>query len=237
MGGYHSCALLADGTVSRGEERIDVSEGVLALLAALAVEGHAVGRDQLVDRLWPDLQDDSAHNALKMCVHRTRQQLADPGAVVVSRAGYALAPEVGVDLRRLQKRLEQIRRDTVDDADVPALEDSFARLVRGRPATFTSWDWFEPTESTLDAATHEIGAFLGDRALRGGDHVRALSLAQALTKLDQLDERARQIAIGAHLAANDRGAAILEYRGYKELLRAELDVEPSPEIKRLLEAG
>ncbi|MEA2690282.1 MAG: hypothetical protein QOJ39_3235 [Candidatus Eremiobacteraeota bacterium] len=228
---------LADGTVSRGEERVDVSEGVLALLAALAVEGHAVGREQLVDRLWPDLQGDSAHNALKMCVHRTRQQLADPGAVIVSRGGYALAPEVGVDLRRLQGVLQHVRRETVSDADIPALEETFARLVRGRPATFATWDWFEPTESTLEAATHELGAFLGERALRGGDHVRALALAQALTKRDLLDERARQIAIRAHLAANDRGAAILEYRGYKELLRTELDVEPSPEIKRLLETG
>jgi DNA-binding SARP family transcriptional activator len=228
---------LADGTVSRGEERVDVSDGVLALLAALAVEGHVVGRDRLVDRLWPDLQDDSAHNALKMCVHRTRQQLADPGAIVATRGGYALAPEVTVDLRRLQQMLERIRRGEVADAGVAELEETFARLARGRPAMFGSWDWFEPTESTLEAATHELGGFLGERALQGGDHVRALALAQVMTKHDLLDERARHIAISAHLAANDRGAAILEYRGYKELLRTELDVEPSPDLKRLLEAG
>jgi DNA-binding SARP family transcriptional activator len=228
---------LADGTVRRGEERVDVSDGVLALLVALAVEAHPVGREQLVDRLWPDLHDDSAYNALKMCVHRTRQQLADPAAVVVSRGGYALAPEVEVDVRHLQHMLERIRRDAVPDGDVSALEEAFARLVRGRPATFSNWDWFEPIESTLGAATHEIGAFLGERALRDGDHVHALALAQTLTKLDLLDERARQIAISAHLAANDRGAAILEFRSYKELLRSELDVEPSADLKRLLEAG
>jgi DNA-binding SARP family transcriptional activator len=228
---------LADGTVSRADERVDVSEGVLALVIALAVEPNAVGRDRLIDRLWPDLQDDSAYNALKMCVHRTRQQLADPGAVVVSRGGYALAPEVQVDLRWLQRTLEGVRRDTVADADVPALEETFARLAHGRPAAFAQWEWFEPTENALEAATHEVGAFLGDRALRAGDHVQALAFAQALTKLDLLDERARHIAISAHLAANDRGAAILEYRGYKALLRSELDVEPSADLKHLLEAG
>jgi DNA-binding SARP family transcriptional activator len=228
---------LADGTVSRGEEHVDVSEGVLALLTALAVESQAVSRDRLVDRLWPDLQDESAYNALKMCVHRTRQQLADPSAVVVSRGGYALAPEVEVDLRRLQRTLERVRRDAVPDADLGPLEETFARLVRGRPATFANWEWFEPVEAALETATHEVGAFLGERALRSGDHVRALAIAQALTKLDPLDERARQITISAHLAANDRGAAILEYRGYKALLRSELDVEPSADLKRLLEAG
>jgi DNA-binding SARP family transcriptional activator len=228
---------LADGTVSRGEEHVDVSEGVLALIIALAVEAHAVGRDRLVDRLWPDLHDESSYNALKMCVHRTRQQLADPSAVVVSRGGYALAPEVQVDLRWMQRMLEHIRRGGVPDAELPALEAAFARLVRGRPATFANWEWFEPIEATLQTATQEIGAFLGSHALGGGDHVGALAISQALSKLDPLDERARQIAISAHLAANDRGAAILEYRGYKALLRSELDVEPSPDLKRLLETA
>ncbi|GAC1576496.1 MAG: hypothetical protein NVS3B7_09420 [Candidatus Elarobacter sp.] len=228
---------LADGTLSRGEERVDVSEGVLALITALAVETQPVSRDRLVDRLWPDLHGESAYNALKMCVHRTRHQLADPSAIIVSRGGYALAPEVDVDLRWLQRVLERIRRDAVLVEDLPALERAFERLARGRPATFGNWDWFEPTESTLRAATQDIGGFIGDRALRDGDHVRALTTAQILTKLDPLDERARQIAIGSHLAAHDRGAAILEFRGYKALLRTELDVEPSPDLKRLLEAG
>jgi DNA-binding SARP family transcriptional activator len=226
---------LADGTVARGDERIDVSEGVLALLLALAVEAQAVTRDRLVDRLWPDLQDESAYNALKMCVHRTRQQLASPGAIVVSRGGYSLAAEIEVDLRRLQRTLERVRRDTVPATEMPQLEATFASLVRGRPAAFADWEWFEPVEQTLEAATHEVGAFIAARALRDGDDVRALGIAQALTKLDPLNENARQIAINAHIAANDRSAAILEYRAYKALLRTELDVEPSPDLKRLLE--
>jgi len=226
---------LADGTVWRGEERVDVSEGVLALLLALAVEGQPVGRERLVDRLWPDLHDESAYNALKMCVHRARGQLADPNAVVVSRGGYALAPQVDVDLRRLQLALERIRRDSVPDADVPWLEEIFERLVRGRPAAFANWEWFEPVERELEAATRDVGAFIAARALRAGDHVRALAIAHALTKLDPLDEAARQIAISAHIAANDRGAALLEYRGYREILREELDVEPSADLLRMIE--
>jgi hypothetical protein len=55
----------AEGTVSRGEERIDVSEGVLALVLALAVEAQSVTRERLVDRLWPDLNAESAYNALQ----------------------------------------------------------------------------------------------------------------------------------------------------------------------------
>ena len=226
---------LADGTVSRGDERIDVSEGVLALLIALAVETQTVTRDRLVDRLWPDLQDESAYNALKMCVHRTRQQLASPGAILVSRGGYALAPEIEVDLRRLQRTLEHVRRDTVPAMEMPQLEATFASLIRGRPAGFADWEWFEPIEQMLEAATHEVGAFLAGRALHAGDDVRALGIAQSLTKLDPLNENARQIAISSHLAAGDRSAAILEYRAYKALLRTELDVDPSPELKRLLE--
>jgi DNA-binding SARP family transcriptional activator len=228
---------IADGTIRRGEEQVDVSDGVLALLLALAVEPQAVTRDRLVDRLWPDLQDESAYNALKMCVHRTRQQLGAPGAIVVSRGGYALAPDIDVDLLWLQRILERVRRATVPDTDVPRLEETFGRLVRGRPAAFANWEWFEQVEQTLEAATHEVGAFIAARALREHDHVRALGIAQALTKLDPLDESARHIAISAHIAADDRSAAILDYRGYKSLLRAELDVEPSGRLRQLIEAG
>ncbi len=226
---------LADGTLWRGEERIDVSEGVLALIVALAIESQPVGRERLVDRVWPDLHDDSAYNALKMCVHRTRQQLADPSAVIVTRSGYTLAPEIEVDLRALEFALERIRRDAA--ADEPELEGLFDRLARGRPSFFTNWEWFGPIERILESATHEVGAFIAERALRRGDHVRALAIAQMLTKLDPLDEGARRVAIRAHLAANDRGAAILEYRGYKALLHTELDVEPSSDLKHLLEAS
>jgi DNA-binding SARP family transcriptional activator len=228
---------LADGSVARGEERVDVSEGVLALLMALAVETNTVTRDRLVDRLWPDLQDESAYNALKMCVHRARQQLASSGAILVSRGGYSLAPEVDVDLRWLQRTLEWVRRDTLPPADLPRLAETFARLVRGRPASFADWEWFEPVEQTLETATHEVGAYLAARALKEGDHVRALGIAQSLSKLDLLDESARQIAISAHIAANDRSAALLEYRAYKVLLHDELDVEPSAGLKRLIEVG
>jgi DNA-binding SARP family transcriptional activator len=228
---------LADGTIRRGEEQVDVSDGVLALLLALAVESQAVTRDRLVDRLWPDLQDESAYNALKMCVHRSRQQLGAPGAIIVSRGGYALAPEIDVDLVWLQRALERMRRDMLPATDLTRLEETFARLVRGRPAAFANWEWFEQVEQTLDAATHEVGAYIAARALREHDHVRALGIAQALTKLDPLDESARHIAISAHIAADDRSAAILDYRGYKTLLRAELDVEPSAGLKRLIEVG
>jgi DNA-binding SARP family transcriptional activator len=226
---------LADGTLSRGEERIDVSEGVLALIVALAIEAQPVGRERLVDRVWPDLHDESAYNALKMCVHRTRQQLADPGAIVVTRSGYTLAPEIEVDLRALEAALERVRRNS--DAEEPELEAMFERLAHGRPAFFANWEWFEPIERILESATHEVGAFIATHALRHGDHVRALAIAQMLTKLDPLDEDARRVAIRAHLAANDRGAAILEYRSYRALLHDELNVEPSSDLKQLLEAS
>lgn len=227
--------VLADGTLSRGEERIDVSEGVLALIVALAIETQPVGRERLVDRVWPDLHDESAYNALKMCVHRTRQQLGDPGAIVVTRGGYTLAPEIEIDLRAIEAALERIRRNA--DVQEPELEAMFERLARGRPAFFANWEWFEPVERILETATHELGAFIAASALVQGDHVRALAIAQMLTKLDPLDEGARRVAIRAHLAANDRGAAILEYRSYRVLLRTELDVEPSPDLKQLLEAS
>ena len=51
---------------------------------------------------------------------------------------------------------------------------------------------------------------------------------------DPCDEAGRELAITAHLRRGDHAAAMRQYRQYRETLLAELQCEPSEQIKELV---
>ncbi|HEV2737113.1 MAG TPA: BTAD domain-containing putative transcriptional regulator [Candidatus Elarobacter sp.] len=225
---------LADVTIRRDGSELTVSEGGWALIAALAVDERAVSRDMLCDRLWPDMPLESARNALKMCVRRTRQQLGDADAILSVKSTYVLGRGVDVDVRALPALRSAVARGTAVTAEIDGAEMLFERLKRGRAHAFSRWEWFAETERVLQAATRELGGFLAHDALRRADTARALQIAEFLVGVDPLDEAARGVKIEAHLATENRGAAILEYQHYRKILGEELGVEPSTQLKELL---
>jgi len=137
-----------------------------------------------------------------------------------------------VDLHRLTSLRATIARKPLAD-DLVTIERAFDRLKSGRPAAFLAWAWFEETERSLLAATRELGEALARDALQRDDHLRALEISQFLTALDPFDEAAREMTISAHLAARHRGAALIEYRQYRKVLKDELAVEPSAVLHQL----
>ena len=225
---------LADATIRRDGTELTVSEGSWALIAALAVDGRAVSRDTLCERLWPDMPLESARNALKMCVRRTRQQLGDADAILSVKSTYTLGPGVDVDVQALRALRTAVLRGTAVAAEIAGVEAMFERLKRGRADAFGRWEWFADTERMLQAAMRELGEFLARNALRHADIARTLQIAEFLVGADPLDEAARGVKIEAHLATENRGAAILEYQHYRKLLGEELGVEPSAQLKELL---
>ena len=62
-----------------------------------------------------------------------------------------------------------------------------------------------------------------------------LQLARAWVELDPLDDEAQHTLIESLGAAGSRTAALEQYREYKELIEAELDVEPLDQTKELVE--
>jgi len=228
----HLAINFADATADRNGNQIQVSEGSWALLAALSIDQREVARDVLCDRLWPDMPLESARNALKMCVRRTRQQLGAAEAIVSIKGAYALGEGMQVDLHRLTSLRATIARKPFS-GNLVTIERVFDRLKCGRPAAFLAWAWFEETERSLQAATREIGEALARDALQRDDHLRALEIGRFLTVLDPFDEAAREMTISAHLAARHRGAALIEYRQYRKVLKDELAVEPSAVLHQL----
>jgi DNA-binding SARP family transcriptional activator len=159
-----------------------------------------------------------------MCVHRTRQQLGVPDAIVTHHGSYALGENVSTDARML--------------LDQPVTSDAaavFDMLRRGRPSELAAWDWFIPIEERLIATTIDLGLELAGRALREGALEKALEYAGLLTNIDPTSEEATEVLIRAHLERGERSLALARYQRLLRSMQAEMQSEPSLHIQRLVQ--
>lgn len=226
---------LADGSVrSRGREVL-LSEREHALLVALSLRRESVARSRLAGMLWPDLDEYSARNALSVCLHRLRRHLTNDDAIVRTKDGYALHDDVRVDLWEIDRVVSAMRsRPALGDSERATMAGVYDTLRKHRPERMLHWEWFEPAERHLCELRIEVAQRLAEDALSHGNTRRALELAEEMISSDPCDEAARQIAITAYLRRGDRAAAMRQYRQYRETLVAELQCEPSEEIKHLV---
>jgi DNA-binding SARP family transcriptional activator len=75
---------------------------------------------------------------------------------------------------------------------------------------------------------------LSERFRASGDHFHAQETAQAAVRSDPLRESAHRRLIELHLADGNPAAALRQFTEYRSLLRTELGLSPSREIRQLL---
>jgi DNA-binding SARP family transcriptional activator len=226
---------LASGTVLSAGREISLSDRELALLVALSLRRETVPRARLADLLWPELDEYAARNALSVCLHRLRHHLGNDQCIVRAKDGYGLNDDVRVDLWEIERAVTALRsRPALGDTERRRLVMVYEKLRARRPERMAHWEWFEPTERHICELRLEVAHRLASDALSHGNARRALELAEEMIGYDPCDEAARHIAITAHLATGDRSAAMRQYRQYRETLLAELDCEPSDDIKHLV---
>lgn len=207
----------------------------LELVLALSVRREPTSRLKLASMLWPDLDEAAALNALSVCLHRARAHLKRRDAIVRQGDGYALHPDALVDLWDIERAAASLRsKNSMSEGQRAALLDAWTALRNSRPASCERWEWFEPIERRLCELRIEIASRLAKDALANGDTKLALELAGDLIALDECDEGAREIAIRAHLAEGDRGAAMRQFRALRDTLLAELQCEPSKALADLV---
>jgi DNA-binding SARP family transcriptional activator len=229
------------GRVEAGGEELRLAGKELELVTflALARPRTEVARARIVEAIWPEIEtDEDAANNLRVTLSRLRRKLGDETLVVRTEGGYHLSPAVSVDVREA----EALLREPAEPARLPderrdALAAAFAGAAGGPPARFERLAWFAPHRLRLRELTLAAGMLLARDALARRVPVEALRYARTLVALDPLDEDARRLVLDAHAVAGEWSAARRELDAYAELLRAELDTEPSPELVGLVEAA
>ncbi len=218
--------------------RVDTRKAV-ALLAFLAVTGHAHSRDRLTALLWPEYDDDRARAALRRTLSTLKTALGGDW-LHIDRATVALATaEADFDIARFRALLA-----TPEGApdEIPALagavslhrDDLLAGFALRDSVEFDGWQGSMTAElrrelaSALDRLVAALAA--------SGRFDEAIPHARRRLALDPLDEPAHRRVIELYAATGNRAEALRQYRECVRVLDRELGVRPLPETTELYQA-
>jgi len=200
----------------------------LALLIYLAVR-HEARREELVDLLWGGVADANARNAFRQALHRLRtalgEELVPPDR---DRVVLAQSASLGVDRDDLISALE---REDVVTAAALYRGDFLEGFDVGEPL-FDSWVDAERLRlRSRFQTTLRKGA---EASLSSGRWLEALQLVQRLTSIAPYDEAGALLEANILVAAGRSGEAVASLRRFSQLLREQLDLQPSPRVTELL---
>ena len=204
----------------------------IALLAYLAVP-HPIRlqrRDTLLALLWPELDASHARGALRHELYELRRALGSEvlrgdGGEIVGVDGAriwcdARAFEEAVETGRLTDALDLVRGPFLPGLHVDAAEFDH---------------WLDGTRERLARRAAEVAKALSARAERCGDSGAAIRWARRWTELAVHDEMAWRRLLVLLDRFGDRAGALAAYGALRDRFREDLDTEPSPETRSLME--
>jgi DNA-binding SARP family transcriptional activator len=193
------------------------------LLAYLALHEGSVPRQTVAATLWPGATAQRAAACLRSALWR----LVKPPYPLVEggKERLRIGAAVDTDVARIRRFVAE-RASSPPFVPLPALT---ADLLPG-------WTerWVVAEREWCRQVCLRALEMLSERFRASGDNFRAHETAAAAVRGDPLRESAHRRLIELHLADGNPAAALRQYAAYQALLRAELGVSPSPEIRRLV---
>ena len=209
-------------------ESIDLAAPAQRVLAFLALQRRADDRSHVAAVLWRDSSPERAAGSLRSALWRIRR--CGEFIVEITNRGLRLSPTVCADVR---ETIAWARRLT--DAS-HSIEDHDLRQALDGGDLLADWDddWVVVERERLRQLRLHSLEFLSQRLASVGRYVDAIEVALAALRIEPLRESAHRALISVHLVEGNPSEALRQYRRFRELLRAELGLEPSPLIKELV---
>jgi DNA-binding SARP family transcriptional activator len=221
-------SMLGGFELRRGSMPQALPPGIERVVAYVALLGHPASRSSIAGSLWLDVPEERAMANLRSALWRLRHLRLS----LVDSVGnqLALSPDVSVDVHQLSTAARHVLDGSMstDAAEIEVLASSGDLL--------TDWaeEWVvvqrEQFRQLRLHALERIAAHLAD----SGQYGRAAEVALAAIASEPLRESAHRVLIEVHLAEGNRLEAIRQYCAYGQLMRDELDLEPSSQVRDLL---
>ncbi|MBE3559443.1 MAG: tetratricopeptide repeat protein [Ktedonobacteraceae bacterium] len=235
-----------DRTFETVTDAVWQQQRVRALLACLvSSQGRRLGREQVMDMLWPDQDIETASNRLDRAVHNLRQLFepsrsrpATSSLLLTEHEVVALAEQsrVWIDADAFEKLLARAR-DSDDLGEKERLLNEAWLLYGGE---------YLPEERRLDQvlARREslrrswVGMLLelSDLRARRDALATAIEPLDTLMAVDPTNEAAVQRMMNLLAQQGRRGEALRTYRNLARMLQQEYRIAPLPETRALYEA-
>ncbi len=211
----------------------DKVRGLLAYLVVEADQPHR--RERLAGLLWPDYPEGSARTNLRSALANLRKIIGDHQA----QPPFLLITRQTIQFNRASDAWLDVHQFTTlaggepgHLANIERLESSVALHKGGFLEGFFITDssafeeWAQLTRQSfqrqMQSTLHRLAAYY----LEKGAFEQALSYAQRQIELDSFQEAAHQQVMWILAKSGQRNEAIRHYDEYRELLKAELNVEP-----------
>ena len=199
------------------------------LTAFLALHPRSVTRAYVAGMLWPETTDDRATANLRSALWRLRRVV--PGVIVATRDHLELAPDIAVDVRSAAA----LCRELISGVEI-RLENLRSACASLSGEVLEGWyeDWaLAEREVFHQLRLHALEA-LCRHLVSAGNMAQAVEAGLAAVNCEPLRESAQRELIKAFVAEGNSVTALRQYQAYSRLLRSELGVEPSRELKEIV---
>jgi DNA-binding SARP family transcriptional activator len=199
------------------------------LLAFLALQDRAVLRVYAASTLWLNSSDERAFGSLRSALWRVRT----PGYELIeaTRDRLRLAPGVAVDFHEGVARARRLCDGSAGLEDPNRDRDLLSQDL------LLDWydDWIAiERERFRQLRVHALESLCAKLAA-ARRFPEAIEAGISAIKAEPLRESAHRALIKVHLTEGNHGEALHQYHLFRELLRAQLGVEPSSQLNALFE--
>jgi DNA-binding SARP family transcriptional activator len=197
------------------------------VVAFLALQERPVPRTYVAGTLWTGSSEAHSSASLRSCLWRIGRVVR--GLVETRKSELRLAPEVEVDVYEVA-RFAHAQLDETTCASATGRERNLMDDLL--PGWYEDWVLLE-RERLRQLCVHATER-LCSRLTAEGHFAEAVEAGLAAVRSEPLRESAYRVLISAYLAEGNRGDALREYRTYERVLRDELGLVPSPELRGLV---
>jgi DNA-binding SARP family transcriptional activator len=214
--------------LSRNGESLDLATPAQRVLAFLALHEHPVRRTHVAGALWLDSNEERAAGSLRSALWRIRQ--CGESIVESAQRGLRLSSTVSVDVRETVAWARRVG-DPSHQVVAADVREAFAGAD-----LLADWydDWVLLERERLRQLRLHALEVLSHRLVSAGRYGEAMEVALTALRTEPLRESAHRAVISVHLAEGNRCEALRQYRSCRDLLRAQLDVEPSALMTKLV---
>ena len=211
-----------------GQDLTPKARKTRAVLAIVALAKGPVSRARLTDLLWGDRGEEQAKASLRQALYELRD-LTSSGLLLVSRESVELGPKrLWTDVCAIQGAIDPAEvADHLQDIQWPLLSD----LDDVSPDLD---EWLRAERTRVSGQIVRAGTEAAEVGIASGDAAAARSIADALERIEPLDERAAQAGMQADIALGDRSGAHRRMERLEKRLQDELGLAPSPDTRTLL---
>ncbi|QGZ51993.1 SARP family transcriptional regulator [Streptomyces sp. QHH-9511] len=220
--------LLGQFRLEFDREPVEVCGNAQRLLAFVGLRRRA-GRSVVAGSLWPGATEAQARGSLRTALWKLARY--DSALIQCTPGTIALADDVSVDAHALSDSARDVLygRGPLDD-------DQALLGLLNRGDLLPDWDddWVVLEREWLRQLRLNALDTLSERLAGQGLPALALEAALASVRIEPLRESAHRAVVSAHLAEGNLNEALRHYDAFRQLLRAELGVEPSVRFARMI---